>query len=201
MVVEMACPSPMGVMFRGTGLLLGAISIRASLSPNTKISCNYLGLLAYSVDLKLSRKEKRQYANPASKSAPVSSTSLLYGACQVRYSGKSGRCVACRVAFRCYVGIRRRYIRHYCSSKLSPCSPDHYPPSYYQLTPKLQEDLLLRSAAVVTALPAGRTRTRGRRGYGQFPPPAGRRITAKYSEECLRGPRGCGSGEVERSLG
>lgn len=27
MVFEVACPSPMGVMFRGTGLLLGAISI------------------------------------------------------------------------------------------------------------------------------------------------------------------------------
>ena len=99
MVVEMACPSPMGVMFRGTGLLLGAISIRARLSPNTYILSNYLGLISYSVDQKLCRKEKSKYENPASKSAPVSYTSLLYGACQVRYSGKSDRTL-CRMSGR-----------------------------------------------------------------------------------------------------
>jgi len=44
MVVEVACPSPIGVMFRGTGLLLGAISIIYNNNSKMYILQNYGGL-------------------------------------------------------------------------------------------------------------------------------------------------------------
>lgn len=90
MVFEVACPSPMGVMFRGTGLLLGGILGLTKLSDglSKKAQCNQGAdpTLPQIRNLPEGKKKKRSNRNRSkwlmSWLVNVSRVKALFGACQ-----------------------------------------------------------------------------------------------------------------------